>query len=182
MATYSMSFKPAGNDAGVFPLSTGGPQAIDATSTTQNYALGTRILARDAVLGEAEFIYCKGVASTAVGDMVVIENDFTTARDATPKGFCGVAMSACVADNYGWYCIKGRVLVTIAADYTAGPVYMSATAGTVQSTIIVGSHVIGASGATALNAGGSAIAGTSDTTPANKVVALLFYPYGVQAV
>lgn len=182
MATFSASFKPTNNGAGVFPLSGKSPQAIDATSTTQNYALGTRILASDPVLGEAEFIYCSGVASTAVGDMVVIENDFTTARDATPKGFCGVAMSACVASNYGWYCIKGRVPVTIAADFTAGPVYMSATAGTVQSTIIVGSHVIGASGATALDAGGSAIAGTTDTTAAHKVIALLFYPYGVQAV
>src|SRR5574340_1159716 len=114
--------------------------------------------------------------------MVVIENDFTTALDATPKGFCGVAMSASVANEFGWYCIKGRVFVTIAADYTAGPVYISASAGTVQSTAIAGSHVLGASGATALDAGGSAIAGTSDTTPQHKVVALLFYPYAAQAV
>src|SRR5574340_78319 len=112
MATYVPSFKPAHNDAGIFPLAGKSPQAIDANSATQNYALGTRIIAVDPVLGECEFIYCKGVAGTAAGLMVVIENDFTTALDATPKGFCGVAMSACVANEFGWYCIKiGRAHV-----------------------------------------------------------------------
>lgn len=182
MATFASAFKPANNGAGVFPLSTGGPQAIDATSTTQNYPLGTRIIAKDPILGECEFVYAKGVASTAAKEAIQINGDFTTTRSATPKGLVGVAMSANVANQYGWYCVKGRCEAKIAADFTAGAAYMSATAGTLQSTAIAGSHIIGMVAPAQLNAGGSAIEGTSDTTAASTAVVALQYPYAVSAV
>ena len=184
MATFAQSFKPAGNGAGVFPLSTGGPQAIDAVSTTQNYALGTVIKAVDPVLGEGEFVYCKGVASTAAGVPVQINADFTTALavGGTAKGHIGVAMAAVdAATKFGWYCIKGRVLVTIASDIAAAArasivsaVWTDATTATKQ--------IAGASLAIGLDAGGSDIVGTTDTTPAHKTVALLFYPQAIVAV
>ena len=182
MATFAAAFRPCNNGAGVFPLSTGGPQAIDATSTVQNYPLGTRINAKDPILGECEFVYAKGVASTAAGEAIQINADFTTTRSATPKGHVGIAMSANVANQYGWYMRKGRAIGKIAADFTAGAAYMSATAGTLQSTAIVGSHIVGMMGATGLNAGGSAIAGTADTTAASTVPLHLEYPYAVAAV
>lgn len=184
MATFAQSFKPAHNDAGVFPLSTGGPQAIDATSATQNYPLGTRITAKDPVLGEAEFMYCVGVANTAAGNVVQINGDFTTVRAAggTAVGPVGVAMSACVAANYGWYCVKGRCVVTIAADIAAAaPAYLAA-AGVADDTIAATKQLAGMALAIGLNAGGSAIVGTTDTTAASTTVALLHYPIAIVAV
>jgi hypothetical protein len=185
MATFAQSFKPAHNDAGVFPLSTGGPQAIDATSTTQNYALGTRIVAKDPVLGEAEFIYCKGVASTAKYEAIQINPDFTTTRAAggTIKGFCGIAQSANVANQYGWYLIWGAGLVLIAGDVTANlTAYATATAGTVADDIVAGSAIVGMMLQEALDAGGSAIPNTTDTTPQHYAVAICQYPYVIKAV
>lgn len=185
MATFAQSFKPAHNDAGVFPLSTGGPQAIDATSTTQNYPLGTRIIAKDPVLGEAEFIYCKGVASTAAHEVIQINPDFTTTRAAggTIKGTTGIAQSANVANQYGWYLVKGRGLVLIAGDVTANlTAYATATAGVAADDIVAGSAIVGMMLEEALNAGGSAIVGTADTTPANRAVAHCLYPFVIKAV
>jgi hypothetical protein len=46
-------------------------QRIADTSTTQNLPLGTIVRATDATLGEGEFIYLKGVASTVVGSPVI---------------------------------------------------------------------------------------------------------------
>src|SRR5512147_1869788 len=84
------------------PLSTGGVQAITATSATKNYPLGTRVRAVDPVLGESEFIYATGVASTAQYDLIQICGDYTTVRAAggTIKGLVGIAMSANVANQY----------------------------------------------------------------------------------
>jgi hypothetical protein len=184
MATFAQSFKPAHNDAGVFPLAAGGPQAINATSTVQNYPLGTRIIAKDPVLGEAEFVYCVGVANTAAGNVVAIAADFTTIRAAggTAVGPVGVAMSACVANNYGWYCVKGRCVVTIAADIAAAvPAYLAA-AGVTDDTVAATKQLVGMGLAIGLNAGGSDIVGTTDTTAANTTIALLHYPVAVVAV
>lgn len=182
---FAPSFKPTHNDAGVFPLSTGGPQAINALSATQNYALGTRIVAVDPVLGEGEFIYCVGVASTAAGDAVVINPDFTTTRAAggTAKGPIGIAMSACVANKYGWYQVFGRAVVTIAADITANsPAYLAA-AGVLDDGVVATKQVTGCILAEALDAGGSAIVGSAtEVTAAHQAVALLMYPNAVVAV
>jgi hypothetical protein len=185
MATFAQSFKPAGNDAGVFPLSTGGPQAISATSTTKNYPLGTRIKAIDPVLGEAEFVYCVGVASTAQYEVIQINPDFTTTRAAggTIKGTAGIAQSANVASQYGWYLVKGRGLVLIAADVTANlTAYATATAGTAADDIVAGSAIVGMMLEAALDAGGSDIVGTTDTTPAHYAVAHCQYPFVIKAV
>ena len=44
-----------------------GMQAIADTSSTQQHPLGTVVRAVDATYGAGEFVYLKGVASTAVG-------------------------------------------------------------------------------------------------------------------
>jgi hypothetical protein len=125
-----------------------GAQPITTTSTTQNHPLGTRIKALDATLGEAEFIYLKGVASTAQGDAVVYDlKDSSTTRvlDDTGVGPMAVAMSANVASQYGWYAIVGSVPVnagTIAAKDTA--VYLSGTAGQLDDGVVAGDLVVGA--------------------------------------
>lgn len=91
-----------------------GAQPIGVTDTTQNHALGTVIRAKDATLGEGEFIYLKGVANTVVGSVVVYNtaNFQTTLAPAgsnkpQPVAF---AMSANVASQYGWYQIGGNAV------------------------------------------------------------------------
>lgn len=102
MATWT----PAGN----FLLG----QNIDETSTTQKFALGTIVNAKHATLGVGEFIYLKGVASTAVGYIVNYDDTWQTALDtsavAGPSRPLAVAMSANVASQYGWYQIGGMAV------------------------------------------------------------------------
>lgn len=90
-----------------------GLQAITAHSTTQQHPLGKIVKAQDGTLGEAEFIYLKGIASTVVGSAVVYDTvNFLTrlapvgTNKPEPVAF---AMSACVASEFGWYQISGVV-------------------------------------------------------------------------
>jgi hypothetical protein len=184
MATFAQSFKIIGLAGLPQHLAGTSPQAIDATSTVQNYPLGTVVTATDPVLGDAEFQYATGVASTAAGNFVVLNPDGTTTRAAggTAKGLVGIAMSASVAANYGWYCIKGKVLATIAGDVTANLAAYGAAAGVLADDVVATNQIIGAMLLAGLNAGGSAIPGTADTTPANKTVAVLRYPVAALAV
>lgn len=82
----------------------------DEVHSVKKYRLGTR--KRD-VAGN-EYIYLKGVASTAIGSWVNFDTgvDFSTvllASDvaATVVGRVAVAKAATVANTYGWYCIYG---------------------------------------------------------------------------
>jgi hypothetical protein len=183
---YTQAFKVQGPLGYPQPLSGGGVQAIDATSLVQNYPLGTRIRAIDPVLGEAEFLYAKGVASTAATELIQINGDYSTVRAAggTIKGLCGIAMSANIAGpNYGWYCIFGAVLCLIAGDVTGDvPAYTTATAGVLADDIVAGSQVVGSQLMNGLDAGGSAIPGTALLTAAHQTVVRLQYPAVVKAV
>lgn len=91
-----------------------GNQAITDTSTTKNHPLGTIVGARHTTLGAGEFIYLKGVASTVVGSIVNYDDDFQTALDTSavsgPSRPLAIAMSANVADQYGWYQISGLAI------------------------------------------------------------------------
>src|SRR5690348_11164155 len=93
-------------------LSMIGAQPIADTSTTQNHPLGTIVRAVDPTYGEGEFIYLLGAGSTAVRDWVSYNSDdWTTTRlAANAIGPVGVAMSANVASQYGWYQIGGKAL------------------------------------------------------------------------
>lgn len=107
-----------------------GMQSLTATSDVQNHPVLIRAQGHDPVFGEGEFIYLKGVASTVAGDAVVWdENGATTRTVAASRGPVGIAMSANVANQWGWYQVKGIAVVsalTVAAD---APVSLSATAG-----------------------------------------------------
>lgn len=82
-------------------------------------ALGTIVKATDPTLGSGEFIYLKGVASTVVGSIVNYDDAYQTALDTTavtgPARPLAVAMSANVADQYGWYQISGMAVATKSA-------------------------------------------------------------------
>lgn len=122
------------------------PQAIAATDTVQNLPLGTVVTAVDPTLGEGEFIYLKGVASTAVGSVVIYDTKAATSTLATAgsRGPVAVAMSANVASQYGWYQISGTAVVAVAAAVAAGaPAFATATAGSVDDAVVTGDKVDG---------------------------------------
>lgn len=93
-----------------------GLQPITSTETTQAHPLGTIVTGWDETLGEGEFIYLKGVGSTVVGSIVNYDDNFQTALDTTatagPSRPLAVAMSANIANQYGWYQIAGLAVAT----------------------------------------------------------------------
>lgn len=133
-----------------------GAQPIADTSTTQQHPLGTIVRATSPIYGEGEFIYLKGVASTIVGSVV---NYSTTSWTSTlqvagtnlPRPVA-VAMSANVADQYGWYQISGvAVVAKTASSMDANiAVGVSGTAGKIGATS-TGNEIVGCltTGATA---------------------------------
>lgn len=98
------------------------PQQITDLSTTKKTALGTIVQCKDPDLGSAEFIYLRGVASTArAGYIVRYDDGFQTAlntsalTDALPLA---VSMAACTASYYGWYQISGLAVAAKASATT----------------------------------------------------------------
>lgn len=132
-------------------------QAIDSTSTTQQHALGERVICKDVssnARGFGEFVYALGVASTAAGDLVILESGHTTIRaSARDEGPCAVAMSANVANQYGWYQVRGRAVVTAGTVADNAQVYLSATAGSIDDAHVAGDDVKGARTAGATDTG-----------------------------
>lgn len=133
-----------------------GAQAISETSTTQLHPLGTIVRAVDfasTAYGEGEFVYAKGVASTAVGSVVLInEDDYSTSLlAANDIGRVGVAMSENVAGGYGWYQISGKAVAKVATGFADNAnVYATATAGTVDDAVVAGDRVKKCKGASAI--------------------------------
>lgn len=130
-----------------------GSQPIATTDTVQNHPLGTIVTAVDPVYGAGEFIYLKGLAATAVGTWVTYNpDDFSsTLLAANAIGPVAIAMSACVASNYGWYQIQGKALgLCLAGFLDNANVYATATAGSVDDAVVAGDRVKGAVGASAI--------------------------------
>ena len=96
------------------PTTLAGCQAIADTSTTKQHPLGTIVRAVDPTYGEGEFIYLQGIDSTVIGSVVnydaVYVTELNTTGLATPSPLA-VAMSANVANQYGWYQISGQAVV-----------------------------------------------------------------------
>lgn len=123
-------------------------QPINETSTTKLHEIGTVVKCVDigtTAYGEAEFIYLQGVASTAVGDLVVYTADGNTTRTvARSVGPAAVAMSANVLNQFGWYQRRGKASIksgTVAADKQ---LYLTATAGQVDDAVVAGDMVFSA--------------------------------------
>lgn len=132
-----------------------GLQPIETTSTTKLHDLGKIVRAVHATYGVGEFIYLLGVASTAVGNLVIYDGKTyqtalspNTANQGRPVG---LAMSANVASQYGWYMIQGTspVLKTAAKISPAVAVFQSATTGRIFPTATTGKQVLGARSANA---------------------------------
>lgn len=120
-----------------------GFQGVAVTDTTQNHAVGTIVTGDDPIYGGAEFIYLKGVANTVVGSVVTYN---TTAGTTTlaPAGSnkpqpVAVAMSANVANQWGWYQISGIAVVAKAATVSLA----AGAAVGVQSTGVINATASG---------------------------------------
>ena len=129
-------------------------QNIADTSTTQKHELGTIVMAKDPTYGVGEFIYLKGVASTAIGSWVTYNQDdwSTDLLAANAIGQVAVAMSANVASQYGWYQISGKAIGKALTGFLDNAnVYATATAGSVDDAVVAGDRVKLAKGASAVD-------------------------------
>ena len=126
-----------------------GFQGIALTDTTQNHALGTIVQATDPTYGAGEFIYLKGIVSTVVGSMVDYDSYLGTTALSPATGGTGpvaVAMSANVANQYGWYQITGIAAVKAPNAMVAGAEVFSlaATPGSVDDAAVNGEQILNA--------------------------------------
>jgi hypothetical protein len=123
-----------------------GAQPIAVTDTVQNHPLGTRVFATDPTYGAGEFVYLKGVASTAVGNAVIYDQYAGTSTRAVAgsRGPVAIAMSANVASQYGWYQVSGSAVVTAGTVAANALIYATATAGTIDDAVVSGDKVDGA--------------------------------------
>jgi hypothetical protein len=117
-----------------------GLPAITSHDTVQAVALGTQVEAYDPTYGQGAFIFLKGVASTVVGSMVTYDqlNGSTTLSPNTAllTNPLAVAMSACVAGEYGWYQVRGAAVIKKTATKVSpgSKVYQSGTTGRIMAT------------------------------------------------
>ena len=130
-----------------------GTPVLTDTDTVAKLPLGTRIKANDPTYGEGEFIYLKGVASTAIGSWVTynVDDNSTALLAANAIGPVGIAMAANVASQYGWYQIYGKAIGLCLAGYLDNAlVYATATGGSVDDAVVAGDRVKQAIGASAI--------------------------------
>jgi hypothetical protein len=117
-----------------------GWQAIADTSTTQKHPTGTIITAADPTLGSGEFIYLKGLVGTVAGSWVTYDLDAGTTALITANaiGPVAVAMSANVANQYGWYQITGKAFTKSGDVSDSGAVYIDTADGQCDDAAVAG--------------------------------------------
>ena len=131
-----------------------GQSLIGSIDSTAAVPVGTIVTATDPTYGAGEFIYLKGVASTAVGSWVTynLDDGSTALLAANAIGPVGVAMAATVASTWGWYQISGKAVGKALASYADnGLVWATATAGSVDDAVVDGDMVHLAKGASAID-------------------------------
>lgn len=117
---------------------------------SKQFRVGTRL--KD-VAGN-EFIFAKGVASTAAGSWVTLDEDgVTTLAVANAQGRVAIAGAAIDATTkWGWYQIYGKAVGKALTGFADnGKVYLTATAGSVDDADVAGDVVLGAIGRSALD-------------------------------
>jgi hypothetical protein len=129
-----------------------------ATVHTAGYVaawkLGDIVRADDPTYGSGEFIYLKGLDSTAIGTWVTYNSDdnSTTLLAANAIGPVAVAMSASVTGTYGWYQINGKAIGKALTGFLDnGNVYATSTAGSIDDAVVAGDRVKNAKGASAVD-------------------------------
>lgn len=126
-------------------LSPIGADLSNNVDTEKKFPLGTRAVGLDPTLGQGEFIYLQGVASTVAGDAVVYDEAFLTTRSvAASRGPVAIALGATVASRYGWYQIKGTAIVNVLASDAADVAqYLTATAGNLDDAVVAAGAITG---------------------------------------
>ncbi|MDB5280915.1 MAG: hypothetical protein JWR61_5870 [Ferruginibacter sp.] len=115
--------------------------------------LGDIATAQDQTYGTGEFIYLKGLDTTGIGTWVTYNADdwSTTLLAANAIGPVAVAMAATVTGEYGWYQIQGKAIGKALTGFLDNAnVYATATAGSVDDTVVAGDLVKRAKGASAV--------------------------------
>lgn len=127
-----------GNFVGPMHLAPGAFNVVDSAAA---FALGTR-----AFDGSGnEFIYMAGATSTAIGTVVTFDEAYaTTLGAADAVGPVAVAMSACVANKYGWYQVGGLASALTAGDVVDNADVYLAAGGTFDDAVVAGDRVKGA--------------------------------------
>jgi len=121
-------------------------QGIHDIEPIAAHPMGRIVVATDGLYGVGEFVYLRGVASTVIGDLVIFDQSTgnTTRAVAGSRGPCAVAMSACVALQFGWYQISGAAIVrTNTAVNNASP-YVTAGAGLIDDAVVATDKIDGA--------------------------------------
>lgn len=137
--------------------SLGYPPIAEFIAATGDYLTpppyGTVVTAVDPTYGSGAFIFLKGLDATAVGTWVTYNTDdgSTTILAANAIGPVAVAMSACVTGKAGWYQIDGKAVGKALSGFLDNAnVYSTATAGSVDDTIVAGDRVQNCKGASAV--------------------------------
>ena len=131
-----------------------GVPAIEQNFTEEKVPLGTRVKAYHATYGEGEFVFLKGVASNARGswNTLNLDDGSTTLLAANAIGPVGIALSASVASEYGWYQVYGKAVGKALASFADNAnVYATATAGSIDDAVVAGDRVKNAKGASAVD-------------------------------
>ncbi len=127
-----------------------GAQPIATKSATQKHPVGSIVQAVDATLGTGEFIYLKGVSSTAVGSWVSYAAG-TGATALTIASLKGLPLAVSLTTNttstsYAWYQISGTAnalgLTSITA--SSGFIFLTATPGSVDDASVAGDLIFAA--------------------------------------
>lgn len=125
---------------------------------------GQIVEAYDGVFGTATFVLAYGVASLQIGDAVVFKAGWTTVRTvAASRGLVGISMCANTDSTaLSWFCIRGMCPVRAATMAIDLPLYLTATAGSLSSSVTDNQGVAGAS--SVLAASGTVTTKTIQTT------------------
>ena len=122
--------------------------------TKNPFPLGARVQAQHGTYGMGVFVFAQGVASTAVGSVVLINPDdwSTSLATANDKGMIGIAVAATVANKAGFYQVQGKGVAKVLASFADNAdCYLTATAGSIDDAVVAGDRIQGMKGASAID-------------------------------
>jgi hypothetical protein len=131
-----------------------GQSLIGSIDSAAAVPVGTIVTATDPTYGAGEFIYLKGLDLTVRGTWVTynLDDGSTALLAATAIGPVAVAMAATVTGKWGWYQISGKAVGLALTGYLDNAlVWSTATAGSVDDTVVDGDMVHLAKGASAVD-------------------------------
>lgn len=141
-------------------------QSIASLASTAAVPVTTIVRAKDATLGEGEFIYLKSTASIVVGSLVtwytkaagsvITSMSPNTANNGIPFA---VAQVAGVTGTYGWFQISGTASVKKVASIVTlnARVFIGATTGRLRALASTTKCILGMHSATSVSAAVSTV-------------------------